>query len=88
MPSGPGGGKANCTHDGARPAREGLTVCEVITGSGSCGRLMTTRHHRSGQAAHEYSGSKADHHGTPTCRGGSLRPVLRRGACACGGSLC
>ncbi|WP_189317761.1 hypothetical protein [Streptomyces brasiliensis] len=29
---------------------------------------MTTRCHRSGQAAYECSGSKADHQGTPTCR--------------------
>ncbi|MFD5572271.1 recombinase family protein [Streptomyces cadmiisoli] len=60
--------KANCTHDGARPAREGLALCQGIIGCGSCGRPMATRYHRSGQAAYECSGSKADHQGTPTCR--------------------
>ncbi|WP_406191879.1 recombinase family protein [Streptomyces sp. NBC_01017] len=60
--------KANCTHDGARPAREGLALCQGIIGCGSCGRPMTTRYHRGGQAAYECSGSKADHQGTPTCR--------------------
>lgn len=60
--------KANCTHDGARPAREGLALCQGIISCGSCGRPMTTRYHHDGQAAYECSGSKADHQGTPTCR--------------------
>jgi hypothetical protein len=74
--------KANCTHDGARPAREGLALCQGIIGCGSCGRPMITRYHRSGQAAYECSGSKADHQGTPTCR--SIRAdVVDNAVAAC-----
>jgi DNA invertase Pin-like site-specific DNA recombinase len=60
--------KANCTHDGARPAREGLALCQGIMFCGSCGRPMTTRYHRHGQAAYGCSSSRADHEATPTCR--------------------
>lgn len=42
---------ANCTHQGARPPREGLAVCQGIITCGSCGRPMTTRYHRNGRAA-------------------------------------
>src|ERR671929_117034 len=38
--------KANCTHDGARPAREGLALCQGIIGCGSGGRPLTTPYHR------------------------------------------
>ena len=60
--------KANCTHDGARPAREGLALCQGIMFCGSCGRPMTTRYHHDGQAAYGCSSSRADHEATPTCR--------------------
>jgi excisionase family DNA binding protein len=59
--------KANCTHDGARPAREGLALCQGIMSCGSCGRPMTTRYH-DGQAAYGCSSSRADHEATATCR--------------------
>jgi hypothetical protein len=60
--------KANCTHDGARPAREGLALCQGIMFCGSCGRPMTTRYHSGGRAAYGCSLSRADHEATPTCR--------------------
>lgn len=60
--------KANCTHDGARPAREGLALCQGIMFCGSCGRPMTTRYHHDGQAAYGCSSSRADHEATATCR--------------------
>ncbi|WP_351237591.1 recombinase family protein [Streptomyces sp. NPDC002133] len=60
--------KANCTHDGARPPREGLALCQGIIACGSCGRPMTTRYHRGGRAAYECSASRADHQATATCR--------------------
>lgn len=34
--------KANCTHDGARPPREGLALCQGIMFRGSCGRPPAT----------------------------------------------
>ncbi|WP_331718602.1 recombinase family protein (plasmid) [Streptomyces sp. NBC_00289] len=60
--------KANCTHDGARPAREGLALCQGIMFCGSCGRPMTTRYHHDGQAVYGCSLSRADHEATATCR--------------------
>jgi DNA invertase Pin-like site-specific DNA recombinase/predicted site-specific integrase-resolvase len=60
--------KANCTHDGARPPREGLALCQGIMFCGSCGRPMTTRYHHDQQAAYGCSLSRADHEATATCR--------------------
>ncbi|WP_316768488.1 recombinase family protein [Streptomyces sasae] len=60
--------EANCTHDGARPPREGLALCQGIMLCGSCGRPMTTRYHRGGRAAYECSASRADQQATATCR--------------------
>jgi DNA invertase Pin-like site-specific DNA recombinase len=59
---------ANTTNAGARPAREGLALCQGIIACGSCGRPMTTRYHRNGHAAYECSASRADQMATPTCR--------------------
>ncbi|ABD11460.1 recombinase family protein [Frankia casuarinae] len=59
---------ANCTHQGARPAREGLALCQGIMFCGSCGRPMTTRYYPQGRAAYGCSSSRADHEATPTCR--------------------
>ncbi|MEU9283057.1 recombinase family protein [Streptomyces sp. NPDC048341] len=59
---------ANCTHDGARPPREGMALCQGIMLCGSCGRPMTTRYHRGGRAAYECSASRADQQATATCR--------------------
>ncbi|QCX82442.1 Helix-turn-helix domain protein (plasmid) [Streptomyces sp. YIM 121038] len=60
--------KANCTHDGARPPREGLALCQGIMLCGSCGRPMTTRYYEYQQAAYGCSSSRADHEATATCR--------------------
>jgi DNA invertase Pin-like site-specific DNA recombinase len=60
--------KANCTHDGARPVREGLALCQGIMFCGSCGRPMTTRYPADQRALYECSSSRADHEATPTCR--------------------
>jgi DNA invertase Pin-like site-specific DNA recombinase/predicted site-specific integrase-resolvase len=60
--------KANCTHDGARPPREGLALCQGIMFCGSCGRPMTTRYHPRQGAAYGCSSSRADHEATATCR--------------------
>jgi DNA invertase Pin-like site-specific DNA recombinase len=59
---------ANLTNAGARPAREGYALCQGIIACGSCGRPMSTRYHRDGNAAYECSASRADHMATPTCR--------------------
>ncbi|MET7855033.1 recombinase family protein [Streptomyces avermitilis] len=60
--------EANCTHNGARPPREGLALCQGIMLCGSCGRPMTTRYHRGDRAAYECSASRADQQSTATCR--------------------
>jgi len=44
---------ANLTHAGARPAREGVALCQGIIACGSCGRPMCTRYHANGLAAYE-----------------------------------
>ncbi len=59
---------ANLTNAGARPPREGFALCQGIITCGSCGRPMSTRYHRDGNAAYECSASRADHMATPTCR--------------------
>lgn len=59
---------ANLTNAGARPPREGYALCQGIITCGSCGRPMSTRYHRDGNAAYECSASRADHMATPTCR--------------------
>jgi DNA invertase Pin-like site-specific DNA recombinase len=59
---------ANLTNAGARPPREGYALCQGIIMCGSCGRPMSTRYHRDGNAAYECSASRADHMATPTCR--------------------
>ena len=60
--------KANRTHDGARPVREGLALCQGIMFCGSCGRPMTTRYPAGQRALYECSSSRADHEATETCR--------------------
>lgn len=59
---------ANTTNAGARPPREGHALCQGIIICGSCGRPMSTRYHRNGQAAYECSASRADQMATETCR--------------------
>ena len=60
--------EANCTHNKARPPREGLALCQGIILRGSRGRPMTTRYHHGGRASYECSASRADQQATPTCR--------------------
>lgn len=59
---------ANNTNTGARPAREGLALCQGIIACGSCGRPMGTRYHRNGNAAYECTESRSDQTTTATCR--------------------
>lgn len=59
---------ANLTNAGARPPREGHTLCQGIITCGSCGRPMTTRYHRNGHAAYECSASRANQMARATCR--------------------
>jgi DNA invertase Pin-like site-specific DNA recombinase len=59
--------QANRTNAGARPVREGQALCQGIIGCGSCGRPMSTRYHRNGQAAYECHAAK-DQQATATCR--------------------
>ncbi|MEX5713704.1 recombinase family protein [Parafrankia sp. FMc6] len=58
---------ANQTNAGARPAREGLALCQGIIRCGGCGRAMGTRYHQSGRGAYECS-SRLLREQTPTCR--------------------
>ena len=59
---------ANTTNSGARPVREGAALCQGIIACGSCGRAMSTRYHRNGNASYECSASRADQMATATCR--------------------
>lgn len=45
--------KANCTHQGARPPREGEPLCQGIMSCGSCGGPMSTRYGAAGRAVYE-----------------------------------
>jgi len=59
--------KANDTHSGQRPPREGRAVCQGILRCGACGSSMTTLHRREG-SYYECGHSRADHINTPSCR--------------------
>ncbi|MGI9149686.1 MAG: recombinase family protein [Chloroflexota bacterium] len=58
---------ANCTHDGARPPREGVALCQGILLCGSCGRVMTV-HYQDGPARYDCAHARHDHVATPACR--------------------
>ena len=58
---------AHCTHQGARPEREGRALCQGIVRCGSCGRGMTTTY-PAGKPAYDCSRTRSDHTKTPGCR--------------------
>jgi DNA invertase Pin-like site-specific DNA recombinase len=58
---------AHCTHQGARPEREGQALCQGIVRCGSCGRGMTTTY-PAGKPAYDCSRTRSDHTKTPGCR--------------------
>jgi hypothetical protein len=58
---------ANRTNAGARPPREGPTLCQGVIFCGGCGRSMSTRYN-GGHAYYECNHSRADHVSTPGCR--------------------
>jgi DNA invertase Pin-like site-specific DNA recombinase len=58
---------ANQTNAGARPPREGGTLCQGIIYCGSCGKPMRTNYHDDDHPAYECS-SRADRLTTPSCR--------------------
>src|SRR5438874_1057865 len=58
---------ANHTAAGARPAREGIALCQGIIICGSCGKPMMTNYHTDQRPAYECS-SRRDRLTTPTCR--------------------
>src|SRR4051812_19877066 len=59
--------KANDTHSGQRPPREGRAVCQGILRCGACGGSMTTLHRCEG-SYYDCGHSRADHINTPACR--------------------
>ena len=65
--------RANDTHSGQRPPREGRALCQGILRCGACGGSMTTLHRREG-SYYECGHSRADHINTPACR--SVKTVV------------
>jgi DNA invertase Pin-like site-specific DNA recombinase len=59
---------ANTTGSGARPAREGVALCQGIVHCGSCGRSMSTNYQANGRAYYECADSRGDHVLTKACR--------------------
>jgi DNA invertase Pin-like site-specific DNA recombinase len=58
---------ANCTRQGARPAREGVALLQGIVLCGGCGRAMSTTC-SGGKPIYDCTRSRADHVATPQCR--------------------
>ena len=58
---------ANHTAAGARPAREGIALCQGIIMCGSCGKPMMTNYHTDQRPSYECS-SRRDRLTTPSCR--------------------
>jgi hypothetical protein len=58
---------ANHTAAGARPAREGVALCQGIIICGSCGKPMMTNYHTDQRPSYECS-SRRDRLTTPSCR--------------------
>jgi DNA invertase Pin-like site-specific DNA recombinase len=58
---------ANHTAAGARPAREGIALCQGIISCGSCGKPVITNYHTDQRPAYECS-SRRDQLTTPSCR--------------------
>jgi DNA invertase Pin-like site-specific DNA recombinase len=67
---------ANCTCQGARPAREGSALLQGIILCGGCGRAMSTTY-SGGKAIYDCTHSRADHVTTPQC-GSVLAEVVDR----------
>ena len=65
--------RANDTHSGQRPPREGRALCQGILRCGACGGSITTLHRREG-SYYECGHSRADHINTPACR--SVKTVV------------
>ena len=61
---------ANRTNAGARPPRDGTTLCQGIVFCGACGRSMQVRY-QDRLPRYECGHSRADHVATPLC--GSVR---------------
>ncbi len=59
---------ANTTRSGARPAREGLALCQGIVYCGSCGRSMSTNYQANGRPFYDCAKSRGDHVQTRACR--------------------
>jgi hypothetical protein len=59
---------ANTTRSGARPAREGLALCQGIVYCGSCGRSMSTNYQPNGRPFYDCAKSRGDHVQTKACR--------------------
>ena len=59
---------ANTTRSGARPAREGVALCQGIVHCGSCGRTMSTNYQANGRGYYECASSRGDHVQTKACR--------------------
>src|SRR6266536_3808993 len=60
--------EANTTRSGARPAREGLALCQGIVYCGSCGRSMSTNYQPNGRPFYNCAKSRGDHVQTKACR--------------------
>jgi DNA invertase Pin-like site-specific DNA recombinase len=67
---------ANCTCQGARPAREGRALLQGIVVCGACGRLMSTMYHGC-KPSYDCSHSRCDHVATPRCRSVTAEVVDR-----------
>ncbi len=67
---------ANCTHDGARPPREGSALVQGLVYCGACGHAMST-HYRSRRAYYDCATARQDHTELPGCRGISATCVDR-----------
>jgi hypothetical protein len=59
---------ANTTRTGARPAREGIALCQGIVYCGSCGRSMSTNYQPNGRPFYDCAKSRGDHVQTKACR--------------------
>lgn len=66
--------RANCTHAGARPPREGPALLQGLARCGSCGHTMTTRY-VADRSYYDCSTSRDDHVQWPGCRSVSARLV-------------
>jgi excisionase family DNA binding protein len=66
--------RANCTHGGARPPREGTALCQGILLCGGCGRPLSVRY-QDRRARYDCSHSRHDQMATAACRSVSAATV-------------